>query len=83
MPCFFPEDTLIDIFIIDLFSMHAFHLHIFLLFPSPTLSFQYTIWTALWVTWNVFIICFYLEVGGLSKVSPSCFYNQFALALPT
>uniref|UniRef100_A0A8C9LBW8 Sodium/potassium-transporting ATPase subunit beta-1-interacting protein n=1 Tax=Pavo cristatus TaxID=9049 RepID=A0A8C9LBW8_PAVCR len=28
----------------------------------------YTVWTALWVTWNVFIICFYLEVGGLSKV---------------
>ncbi|ETE61101.1 Sodium/potassium-transporting ATPase subunit beta-1-interacting protein 3, partial [Ophiophagus hannah] len=27
----------------------------------------YSIWTALWVTWNVFIICFYLEVGGLSK----------------
>ncbi|XP_008944273.1 PREDICTED: sodium/potassium-transporting ATPase subunit beta-1-interacting protein 3-like, partial [Merops nubicus] len=27
----------------------------------------YTVWTALWVTWNVFIICFYLEVGGLSK----------------
>ncbi|KAG8133641.1 hypothetical protein E2320_011404, partial [Naja naja] len=26
----------------------------------------YSIWTALWVTWNVFIICFYLEVGGLS-----------------
>nr|XP_006010004.2 PREDICTED: sodium/potassium-transporting ATPase subunit beta-1-interacting protein 3-like [Latimeria chalumnae] len=28
----------------------------------------YTIWTALWVAWNVFIICFYLEVGGLSKL---------------
>ncbi|XP_062489299.1 sodium/potassium-transporting ATPase subunit beta-1-interacting protein 3 isoform X4 [Pezoporus occidentalis] len=28
----------------------------------------YTVWTALWVTWNVFIICFYLEVGGLSKL---------------
>ncbi|XP_057354018.1 sodium/potassium-transporting ATPase subunit beta-1-interacting protein 3 isoform X2 [Manis pentadactyla] len=34
----------------------------------------YTVWTALWVTWNVFIICFYLEVGGLSKQSeePTC-----------
>uniref|UniRef100_A0A7M4FUB6 Sodium/potassium-transporting ATPase subunit beta-1-interacting protein n=1 Tax=Crocodylus porosus TaxID=8502 RepID=A0A7M4FUB6_CROPO len=28
----------------------------------------YAIWTAVWVTWNIFIICFYLEVGGLSKV---------------
>ncbi|PKU31462.1 sodium potassium-transporting atpase subunit beta-1-interacting protein 4 isoform x3 [Limosa lapponica baueri] len=28
----------------------------------------YAIWTAIWVTWNIFIICFYLEVGGLSKV---------------
>ncbi|KPP72968.1 sodium/potassium-transporting ATPase subunit beta-1-interacting protein 3-like [Scleropages formosus] len=27
----------------------------------------YSIWTALWVAWNVFLICFYLEVGGLSK----------------
>lgn len=26
-------------------------------------------WAAVWVTWNTFIICFYLEVGGLSKVS--------------
>ncbi|XP_067409802.1 sodium/potassium-transporting ATPase subunit beta-1-interacting protein 3 isoform X4 [Emydura macquarii macquarii] len=31
----------------------------------------YTVWTALWVTWNVFIICFYLEVGGLSKNFPA------------
>ncbi|KAL8179646.1 UNVERIFIED_CONTAM: hypothetical protein K2H54_070310 [Gekko kuhli] len=30
---------------------------------------RYAIWTAIWVTWNIFIICFYLEVGGLSKVS--------------
>nr|XP_045013103.1 sodium/potassium-transporting ATPase subunit beta-1-interacting protein 4 isoform X2 [Jaculus jaculus] len=29
----------------------------------------YTVWTAVWITWNVFIICFYLEVGGLSKDS--------------
>lgn len=29
---------------------------------------QYIVWTALWVTWNVFIICFYLDVGGLTKV---------------
>ncbi|XP_030888914.1 LOW QUALITY PROTEIN: sodium/potassium-transporting ATPase subunit beta-1-interacting protein 4 [Leptonychotes weddellii] len=29
----------------------------------------YAVWAAIWVTWNVFIICFYLEVGGLSKDS--------------
>ncbi|KAI4900714.1 hypothetical protein NFI96_029147 [Prochilodus magdalenae] len=28
----------------------------------------YAVWLVLWVTWNVFIICFYLEVGDLSKV---------------
>ncbi|EAW86858.1 family with sequence similarity 77, member D, isoform CRA_a [Homo sapiens] len=33
----------------------------------PRYIMVYTVWTALWVTWNVFIICFYLEVGGLSK----------------
>uniref|UniRef100_A0A8B9MNR1 Sodium/potassium-transporting ATPase subunit beta-1-interacting protein n=1 Tax=Accipiter nisus TaxID=211598 RepID=A0A8B9MNR1_9AVES len=35
----------------------------------------YTVWTALWVTWNVFIICFYLEVGGLSKVGHLSFFR--------
>ncbi|GCB73405.1 hypothetical protein scyTo_0002524 [Scyliorhinus torazame] len=29
---------------------------------------RYAIWMVLWVTWNVFVICFYLEVGGLAKV---------------
>lgn len=29
---------------------------------------QYAVWLVLWVTWNVFVICFYLEVGDLSKV---------------
>ncbi|KTG03488.1 hypothetical protein cypCar_00010930, partial [Cyprinus carpio] len=37
----------------------------------------YTVWTALWVAWNVFIICFYLEVGGLSK----CVYQCFCLSV--
>ncbi|KAI5090784.1 sodium/potassium transporting ATPase interacting 2 [Silurus meridionalis] len=32
---------------------------------------QYAVWLVLWVTWNVFVICFYLEVGDLSKV-PNC-----------
>uniref|UniRef100_A0A9J8BE11 Sodium/potassium-transporting ATPase subunit beta-1-interacting protein n=1 Tax=Cyprinus carpio carpio TaxID=630221 RepID=A0A9J8BE11_CYPCA len=35
----------------------------------------YTVWTALWVAWNVFIICFYLEVGGLSKDSNLLTFN--------
>lgn len=36
---------------------------------SPSLSSpQYAVWVTLWVAWNVFIICFYLDVGGLSKV---------------
>ncbi|XP_039720714.1 sodium/potassium-transporting ATPase subunit beta-1-interacting protein 4 isoform X2 [Pteropus medius] len=29
----------------------------------------YAVWATIWVTWNVFIVCFYLEVGGLSKDS--------------
>ncbi|XP_010222213.1 PREDICTED: sodium/potassium-transporting ATPase subunit beta-1-interacting protein 2 isoform X1 [Tinamus guttatus] len=28
---------------------------------------QYAVWLVLWVTWNVFVICFYLEAGDLSK----------------
>ncbi|XP_041043328.1 sodium/potassium-transporting ATPase subunit beta-1-interacting protein 2 [Carcharodon carcharias] len=28
---------------------------------------RYAVWMVLWVTWNVFVICFYLEVGGLAK----------------
>ncbi|NXO02949.1 NKAI4 protein, partial [Rhinopomastus cyanomelas] len=35
----------------------------------------YAIWTAVWVTWNIFIICFYLEVGGLSKESELLTFN--------
>ncbi|XP_078718880.1 sodium/potassium-transporting ATPase subunit beta-1-interacting protein 3-like [Lampetra fluviatilis] len=27
----------------------------------------YAAWSVLWVAWNVFIICLYLEVGGLTK----------------
>uniref|UniRef100_A0A673IIY6 Sodium/potassium-transporting ATPase subunit beta-1-interacting protein n=1 Tax=Sinocyclocheilus rhinocerous TaxID=307959 RepID=A0A673IIY6_9TELE len=38
----------------------------------------YTVWTALWVAWNVFIICFYLEVGGLSKDSDLLTFNMSA-----
>ncbi|KAJ0064897.1 hypothetical protein NL108_017310, partial [Boleophthalmus pectinirostris] len=35
----------------------------------------YTVWAALWVAWNVFIICFYLDVGGLSKDSDLLTFN--------
>ncbi|TRZ01397.1 hypothetical protein DNTS_017049 [Danionella cerebrum] len=35
----------------------------------------YTVWTALWVAWNVFVICFYLEVRGLSKDSDLLTFN--------
>ncbi|XP_077017754.1 sodium/potassium-transporting ATPase subunit beta-1-interacting protein 4 isoform X2 [Tamandua tetradactyla] len=35
----------------------------------PRLVVGYTAWMAVWVIWNVFIICFYLEVGGLSQDS--------------
>ncbi|NXB23439.1 NKAI2 protein, partial [Rhagologus leucostigma] len=31
----------------------------------------YAVWLVLWVTWNVFVICFYLEAGDLSKCT-SC-----------
>ncbi|XP_042670979.1 sodium/potassium-transporting ATPase subunit beta-1-interacting protein 2 [Centrocercus urophasianus] len=27
----------------------------------------YAVWLILWVSWNVFVICFYLEAGDLSK----------------
>ncbi|NXF73445.1 NKAI2 protein, partial [Sclerurus mexicanus] len=33
----------------------------------------YAVWLVLWVTWNVFVICFYLEAGDLSKM----FYLQY------
>lgn len=36
----------------------------------PALCRQYAVWLVLWVGWNAFIICFYLEVGHLSQVSP-------------
>ncbi|XP_048205675.1 sodium/potassium-transporting ATPase subunit beta-1-interacting protein 4 [Perognathus longimembris pacificus] len=35
----------------------------------------YIVWAAVWITWNVFIICFYLEVGGLSKDSELLTFN--------
>lgn len=35
---------------------------------SSSFSVQYAAWLVMWMTWNVFIICFYLEVGDLSRV---------------
>ena len=35
----------------------------------PVSDWQYAVWLVLWVGWNSFIICFYLEVGNLSHVS--------------
>ncbi|XP_066558474.1 sodium/potassium-transporting ATPase subunit beta-1-interacting protein 4 isoform X2 [Amia ocellicauda] len=58
-----------------------FHIIIVILGLFGTIQYRpryivvYAIWTALWVTWNVFIICFYLEVGGLSKESDLLTFN--------
>ncbi|XP_022594914.1 sodium/potassium-transporting ATPase subunit beta-1-interacting protein 4-like isoform X2 [Seriola dumerili] len=51
-----------------------FHIIIVILGLFGTIQYRpryivvYTVWAALWVAWNVFIICFYLDVGGLSKL---------------
>ncbi|KAG7520265.1 sodium/potassium-transporting ATPase subunit beta-1-interacting protein 3-like isoform X1 [Solea senegalensis] len=29
---------------------------------------MYLLWTLMWVGWNVFVSCLYLDLGGLSKV---------------
>ncbi|NXY89482.1 NKAI3 protein, partial [Alcedo cyanopectus] len=52
-----------------------FSVFIFFFFAFIWLCAHYTVWTALWVTWNVFIICFYLEVGGLSKETDLMTFN--------
>ncbi|VFV43669.1 sodium potassium-transporting [Lynx pardinus] len=31
---------------------------------EPPSASWHAVWAAVWVTWNVFIICFYLETGG-------------------
>ncbi|PWA27863.1 hypothetical protein CCH79_00000092 [Gambusia affinis] len=36
----------------------------------------YAAWLVIWMTWNVFIICFYLEVGDLSRVPTSGSINS-------
>ncbi|XP_053527175.1 sodium/potassium-transporting ATPase subunit beta-1-interacting protein 4 [Artibeus jamaicensis] len=42
----------------------------------------YAAWVAVWVTWNIFITCFYLEVGGLSKDSELLTFNLSRLGAP-
>ncbi|XP_036374545.1 sodium/potassium-transporting ATPase subunit beta-1-interacting protein 3-like [Megalops cyprinoides] len=41
----------------------------------PKYIIAYCVWTGLWVAWNVFIICFYLDVAGLSKESDIMTFN--------
>ena len=38
--------------------------------------FQYAVWCLLWIGWNVFVICLYLEVGMLSRVSILLVYDR-------
>ncbi|TWW56793.1 Sodium/potassium-transporting ATPase subunit beta-1-interacting protein 3 [Takifugu flavidus] len=58
-----------------------FHIIIVILGLFGTIQYRpryivvYTVWAALWVAWNVFIICFYLDVGGLSKDSDLLTFN--------
>ncbi|XP_047226104.1 sodium/potassium-transporting ATPase subunit beta-1-interacting protein 4 isoform X1 [Girardinichthys multiradiatus] len=58
-----------------------FHIIIVILGLFGTIQYRpryivvYTVWAALWVAWNVFIICFYLDVGGLSKESDLLTFN--------
>ncbi|XP_014211264.1 sodium/potassium-transporting ATPase subunit beta-1-interacting protein isoform X2 [Copidosoma floridanum] len=33
----------------------------------PKYIISYCVWNVLWLSWNAFLICFYLEVGGLDK----------------
>ncbi|CAL8325453.1 unnamed protein product [Merluccius merluccius] len=58
-----------------------FHIIIVILGLFGTIQYRpryivvYTVWAALWVAWNVFIICFYLDVGGLSKDTDLLTFN--------
>lgn len=36
---------------------------------KPRYIILYIVWTLFWVTWNIFICCLYLDLGGLSKDS--------------
>lgn len=36
---------------------------------ASSFYFQYSVWNVLWIGWNTFLICFYLNVGVLDRVS--------------
>lgn len=44
------------------------------LFCAPRL--QYLIWNFLWIGWNAFLICFYLNVGVLDRVRKHKDFNR-------
>lgn len=46
-------------------------------------SFQYSLWNLLWIGWNVFLICFYLSVGVLDRVSILLNMSVYHLSLPS
>ncbi len=48
-------------------SLHVSYAFINIIFVYVC-HFQYAVWLVVWVGWNSFIICFYLEVGHLSQV---------------
>lgn len=47
--------------------LHYVHIELLIFFIMFRSS-QYLLWTLLWVGWNVFVSCLYLDLGGLSKV---------------
>ncbi|ELT97184.1 hypothetical protein CAPTEDRAFT_222288 [Capitella teleta] len=36
----------------------------------PKIVIVYAVWSLLWIGWNIFVICFYFEVGLLKRDSP-------------
>ncbi|XP_043409126.1 sodium/potassium-transporting ATPase subunit beta-1-interacting protein 4 [Prionailurus bengalensis] len=46
---------------------------------KPLSTSWHAVWVAVWVTWNVFIICFYLETGGCQR--PWCRASAVPCAL--
>lgn len=45
-------------------------------FPLFFFYFQYSVWNVLWLGWNTFLICFYLNVGILDRVSIRTFFSD-------
>ncbi|KAK2160177.1 hypothetical protein LSH36_138g00029, partial [Paralvinella palmiformis] len=38
----------------------------------PNVVIVYTLWSLLWIGWNIFVICFYLEIGILRRLVGLC-----------